>query len=43
MNNDDYTLTVTTASGATVHLTGTLEELFTRAAEERTGTVHVPR
>lgn len=42
MNHDDYTLTVTTASGATVHLTGTLEELFTRAAEERAGTVHVP-
>jgi hypothetical protein len=42
MNNDDYTLTITTAPGATVHLTGTLEELFTRAAEERAGTVHVP-
>lgn len=42
MNNDDYTLTVTTTSGATVHLTGTLEELFTRATEEREGTVHVP-
>lgn len=42
MNNDDYTLTITTASGVTVHLTGTLEELFTRAAEEREGTVHVP-
>lgn len=42
MNNDDYTLTITAASGATVHLTGTLEELFTRAAEERAGTVHVP-
>ena len=38
MNNDDYTLTITTASGVTAHLTGTLEELFTRAAEEREGT-----
>lgn len=42
MNNDDRTLTITTAPGATAHLTGTLEELFTRAAEERAGTVHVP-
>lgn len=42
MNNDDYTLTITTTSGATVRLTDTLENLFHFAAQEREGTVHVP-
>lgn len=42
MNNDDYSLTITPASGAPLHPTDTLEELFQAAAQEREGTVHVP-